>query len=75
MPKLPNVTGKEVVRRLKRLGFDQVRQRGSHVVMRNNETRATTTVPIHPGKTVKKGTLRAILSQARVSVEEFIEAA
>ena len=42
MAKLPQLTGREVVRRLKRLGFDEARQRGSHVVMKHEGTGATT---------------------------------
>ena len=55
---------------LGRLGFDEVRQRGSHLVMRRGEGGCV--VPMH-GE-IKTGTLSGILKQAGVSVEEFIKA-
>jgi predicted RNA binding protein YcfA (HicA-like mRNA interferase family) len=70
MPKLPVLSGAEVVRALERLGFAQVRQRGSHVVMRKEQ--AGTVVPLH--REVKQGTLNGILRQAQVSPEQFLAA-
>ncbi|MGF1549744.1 MAG: type II toxin-antitoxin system HicA family toxin [Sphingomonadaceae bacterium] len=63
MPRLPVLSGAEVVRALERLGFEQKRQRGSHVVMRRGE--AGCVVPLH--EEVKRGTL-AGSSAKRVSV-------
>ena len=73
MPKLPQLTGGEVVRRLKRLGFYEDHRKGSHVVLRHSATSAVTEVPCHGSKTVKKGTLHAILKQAGVTVEQFLD--
>lgn len=70
MPKLPVVSGKECRKALGKLGFEEVRQRGSHVVMKRDE--AGCVVPMHAE--IKTGTLSGILKQAGVSVEEFIEA-
>lgn len=70
MPKLPVVSGKECRKALGRLGFEEARQRGSHVVMKPGE--AGCVVPMH-GE-IKTGTLSGILKQAGVSVEEFITA-
>jgi predicted RNA binding protein YcfA (HicA-like mRNA interferase family) len=70
MPKLPVLSGADVVRALERLGFEQVRQRGSHVVMRRES--AGTVVPLH--REVKTGTLTGILRQAQVSQDEFFGA-
>jgi predicted RNA binding protein YcfA (HicA-like mRNA interferase family) len=70
MPKLPILSGAEVVRALVRLGFEQTRQRGSHVVMRKGSV--GTVVPLH--KEVKTGTLAGILRQAQISQDEFLEA-
>jgi predicted RNA binding protein YcfA (HicA-like mRNA interferase family) len=70
MPKPPVVSGKECRKALGKLGFEEVRQHGSHVVMRRND--AGCVVPMHAG--IKTGTLSGILKQAGVSVEEFIEA-
>jgi predicted RNA binding protein YcfA (HicA-like mRNA interferase family) len=70
VPKLPQVSGAETVRRLERLGFVVVRQRGSHLVMRRGASGCV--VPTH--REMKVGTLAGILRQASVSVEEFISA-
>ena len=70
--KLPAVSGEEVIKVLYKVGFRVVRQKGSHVRMekRTEEGVVKVTVPLH--STLKKGTLRIILKQAKLSVEEFI---
>lgn len=70
MPKLPVVSGKECRKALGKLGFDEARQRGSHVVMKRGESGCV--VPMHAE--IKTGTLSGILKQAGVSVEDFINA-
>ncbi len=70
MPKLPRISGAEVVRAMRRLGFDVARQRGSHIVMRRGYSGCV--VPNH--REVKVGTLAGILRQAEISEDEFIEA-
>ncbi len=70
MPRKPVVSGAQVVRALERLGFRQVRQRGSHVVMRQGDRGCT--VPLH--KEVRAGTLGTILRQAEVAPEDFFKA-
>lgn len=70
MPRLPHVSGAQVLRALERLGFQKMRQSGSHVVMKR-ESRGCV-VPMH-GE-VKLGTLAGLLRQAEVSAEEFIQA-
>jgi predicted RNA binding protein YcfA (HicA-like mRNA interferase family) len=64
------VSGAEIVRALERLGFNRVRQSGSHVVMRREAKGCV--VPMHPE--VKVGTLAGVLRQAEVSAEAFITA-
>lgn len=70
MPKLPVLSGAEVIKALERLGFANVRQRGSHVVMRRGGI--GTVVPLH--REVKTGTLAGILRQAGVTQDEFLGA-
>lgn len=70
MPKLPVLSGRDVVKALESLGFEQVRQRGSHVVMRRGAR--GTVVPLH--REVKTGTLAGILRQAELSQDEFFNA-
>jgi len=70
MPKLPVVSGADVIRGLERLGFVVVRQRGSHIVMRRGSTGCV--VPNH--RELKVGTLVGLLKQAAVSPDDFIKA-
>jgi predicted RNA binding protein YcfA (HicA-like mRNA interferase family) len=70
MPKLPHVSGAEIQRALERLGFQKVRQSGSHVVLKRESKGCV--VPMH-GE-VKIGTLAGLLRQAEVSAEEFMVA-
>ncbi len=70
MPRLPVLSGAQVIAALERLGFERMRQRGSHVVMRKGG--AGTVVPLH--REVKVGTLNGILRQAQVSPEAFLAA-
>ena len=67
MPKLPRVSGVEAIRALQRLGFEKIRQNGSHVVMRRRSTGCV--VPMH--SEVKVGTLAGELRQAGVTGDEF----
>jgi predicted RNA binding protein YcfA (HicA-like mRNA interferase family) len=73
MPKLPRISSREAIGSLERLGFKQVRQTGSHVVMKKEteEGKIGCVVPLH--QELKVGTLSGILKQAQVTVEEFIE--
>ena len=70
MSPLPRVSGREVVKALGKVGFHFDRQRGSHIVLRQvTPPHRRLTVPDH-GE-VAKGTLRAIIRQAGLTVEEF----
>ncbi len=73
MPKLKRTSGKDTIRRLEKLGFKRIRQRGSHVVLKKQtaEGEIGCVVPLH--KELAVGTLRGILRQAKLSVEEFTE--
>jgi predicted RNA binding protein YcfA (HicA-like mRNA interferase family) len=73
MPKLPRISSREAIRALERLGFEKVRQTGSHVVMKrvSEEGEIGCVVPVH--RELKIGTLSSILKQAKVTVEEFME--
>jgi predicted RNA binding protein YcfA (HicA-like mRNA interferase family) len=71
MPKLPTVTGHQVVNVLTQIDFQVVRQKGSHVRMKHEDGRAIT-IPMHAGKNIGKGLLRKILRDAELTVEEFI---
>ena len=74
MPKLPPLSGREVIRVLERLGFTQVRQRGSHVIMKKQTSEGTVGCPVPLHDEVATGTLRGILRLAKVTPEDFLEA-
>ena len=66
-PRLPVVSGADTVAALRKAGFEQVSQRGSHVKLRSAD--ATVIVPLH--RELAPGTLRSVLRQARMAVEDF----
>ncbi|MDA8183243.1 MAG: type II toxin-antitoxin system HicA family toxin [Acidimicrobiales bacterium] len=70
MPPVPSVSGERVVRALEKAGFVVARVTGSHHIMRHPDGRGTT-VPVHPGRNVAKGTLRGILADINMHVEEL----
>ncbi|MBD6615971.1 type II toxin-antitoxin system HicA family toxin [Komarekiella sp. 'clone 1'] len=70
MPKLPKLAGKTVINILKKIGFEVVRQKGSHVQMKHDDGRLVT-IPVHAGKTIGS-LLRKILRDAELTREEFI---
>ena len=72
MSVLPWISGREVVFALTKLGYEKDRQKGSHIVLRQAAyPHRRLVVPDH--KEVAKGTLRAIIKQAGLTVEEFNE--
>jgi len=72
MTKLPVVSGREVMKALRKIGYEIDHQKGSHMILRNiNPPYRRLTVPDH--KEIAKGTLRAIIRQAGLTVEKFIE--
>ena len=73
-PKLPVVSGTDLVRALEKFGYVAARQKGSHVRLRHSADpqRLPVTVPLHPE--IAFGTLRRILRDAAVTVEELLSA-
>ena len=67
---LPTVTGARLVKALQAAGFDLTSIRGSHHRLKHPDGRATT-VPVHAGKDVPKGTLRSVLRDADLSAEDL----
>jgi len=68
--KLSPAKPREVIHVLERIGFQQIRQSGSHATFRHSDGRWTI-VAIHPGKTIPAGTLRKIIRDVGLTVEEF----
>ncbi len=65
------VSGRECVRALERAGFYLKRQEGSHMILRRDNPFAQVVVPDH--RELDRGTLRAILRQAGIGVEDFLK--
>lgn len=72
MPALPQLSGRETVRVFESLGWQVVRQRGSHIILTKAGHMATLSVPDH--KEIAKGTLRSLIRAAELTVSEFLEA-
>jgi len=70
LPKLPRVSGRQIAAALRRLGFRDKRQKGSHLVLTHEDGRRAV-VPQHGSKVVLPATLLSILEEAGVSREEL----
>ena len=73
MPKQPRVTARELLVALRRGGWRAVRQDGSHVRLAHPDKPGRVTVAVHPGTVIKAGTLRGILDQAGMTVDDLLE--
>ncbi|MCF8084566.1 MAG: type II toxin-antitoxin system HicA family toxin [Deltaproteobacteria bacterium] len=73
MTRIGSYSGEEVVRAFKRSGWHVARRKGSHVIMEKEGFDATPSIPVHKGKDVKKGTLRNLIRDAELSVEECLK--
>jgi predicted RNA binding protein YcfA (HicA-like mRNA interferase family) len=74
MPKMPRISGKEMLKILSLFGFEVIRQKGSYVVLKKQTKNGEfgTVVPMH--KELAEGTIRGILKQAKISIEDFLKA-
>ena len=70
MPELPIVKPKQVIGVLEKLGFVKIRSKGSHIQMKKSNLLAT--IPVH-NRDLNKSTLKSILRQAKLTIEEFME--
>lgn len=70
MSRLPAVTGKQLIDVLVRLGFAEIRVRGSHHYLRHPDGRSTV-VPSHSGETIGRGLLSKILRDTEINREEL----
>jgi predicted RNA binding protein YcfA (HicA-like mRNA interferase family) len=71
-PRLPDVKAAHLGRALERAGFRKVRQKGSHATYKHSDGRRAT-IPVHPARTVPKATLRAILRDVGLSVDDLLK--
>jgi predicted RNA binding protein YcfA (HicA-like mRNA interferase family) len=73
MGRLSGFRYRQIIKKLKKVGFSFYRQAaGSHEIWYNEETKKFTTIPNHPGD-MPEGTLRAILKQADISPDDFLK--
>ncbi len=70
MSRLPRISGRDCVKALDKVGFYLKRQHGSHLILRRDNPFAQVVVPNH--KELDRGTLRSIIRQAELSVDEFV---
>jgi predicted RNA binding protein YcfA (HicA-like mRNA interferase family) len=70
MPRRKRVTGKDLIRALKKIGFEVVRTRGSHHRLRHPDGRVTT-IPVHAGETIGPGLLGQILRDCELTHEQL----
>ena len=73
MPKLPIVSGKDVIKSLSHLGYQHVRTKGSHAILNKQTEHGKITIPVPLHKELAKGTLKSIMKQADLELEEFLK--
>ncbi len=69
--RLPRITCQELIKALKRAGFEEKRQKGSHLRLYHPVRKKLTTVAIHKGQVVRPGTLTSILQDVEMTIEEL----
>lgn len=72
MPKITPVSPFKLIKILEKAGFRIIRQKGSHVIMMNDR-KVRIVIPVHPGKDIKPGLVRAIMREAGISREKFLK--
>ena len=73
MTKLPSLKAREVVNGLQTMGFERVRQKGSHAILHHQDCRRAP-IPIHPAKTISPYFLSDILKQLEIDEDKFLQA-
>ena len=71
MGKLGNISGKDAVKAFQKAGWQKVGQVGSHLVMTKSGLRVNLSIPLH--KELASGTLRALIRNAELSIDDFID--
>ncbi|AKB74605.1 hypothetical protein MSLAZ_1344 [Methanosarcina lacustris Z-7289] len=72
MGKITPLPGKKVIKALESIGFEQVRQKGSHLFLQHPDGR-TTIVPVHPTDQIGKGMINKIIKDAKITRDEWIK--
>lgn len=72
MPKLPVVSGIKIVKALSKIGFEHIRTSGSHMILTKKEG-IKITIPVPNHKEIAKGTLKSIMKQTGITLEELLD--
>lgn len=73
MPKLPILSGKKVIKALSKIDFKHVRTKGSHAILNKQTEHGKVTVPVPLHKELAKGTLKSIMRQAELSLDDLLK--
>ena len=73
MSRLGSYKGEKVVKAFQQVGWEISRQRSSHIILEKEGHEATLSVPVHKGKNVKRGTLRNLIKDAGMTVDDFLK--
>jgi len=72
LPKISPLNPQKLIKILQTAGFKIIRQKGSHIIM-IDDRKTRIVIPVHPGKDVKPGLIRAIIKEAGLSREDFFK--
>jgi len=72
LPRITPIDPYKLIKILNKVGFRPVRQKGSHVILMN-EQRTRIVVPVHPGRKLKPGLVRVIIKEAGLTREKYFE--
>ena len=74
MPKLPVLSGKDVVKLLSKIGYEHVRTRGSHAILTKLDSeKGKVTIPVPLHTELAKGTLKSIMNQAGLTLDDLLK--
>jgi len=73
VPKFPVVSGEDVIKTLKKAGFEQIGQKGSHVKLRKIDSAGKKTAIVPLRKIIRTGTMKSILRQSHMNLEDFLK--
>ena len=74
MPAVPSAKAKIAVRAFNKFGFAYNRKRGSHIILVKPEYDTILVIPSHGNDPLRKGTLRSLIRDAGITVQDFIDA-
>ena len=73
MPKLPIVSGKDIIKVLTKIGYSHIRTHGSHTILNKQTQNGKITIPVPLHDELAKGTLKSIMRQANLKLEDLIK--